>query len=101
MVAQECGIRLAERRRRGIKERDRHLIHLDQMKHLPQQRRVHSESRLVQSIRHDGEDILNQRQEELLVEPLCYVRCSSHVQQQLMQNVEALKRLKKGNKTLT
>ena len=88
MFPKERRIRLPRRLRSWVKQRDCHLIHLYQMKHCPQKRRMHLESRLVQPVGHHGEDFLDQRQQILLVKWLSHVRRSSNILQKFVQNIQ-------------
>ena len=90
IVSKVRWIRLSCRLRCGIKQRNGDLIGLDQMKHETKQGSMHFEARLVQTIGHDGKDILNKSQEVLLVECLRHVGRVSNILQEFVQNLQSL-----------
>lgn len=81
MLAKKRRICLTDRCVCWIKEWYGNLIHLDQMKHLPQQSRVHFETRFVKAISHDSKNVLNECKQILLIKALGNVWCLCYVVQ--------------------
>lgn len=89
MISEEHGIGLTRRSSGWIKQRDCHLVHLNQMKHVSEKRGMHFKSRLVQTISEHCEYVLDQGEEVLLVESLGNVGCSSYVLKQFVQDFKS------------
>jgi len=75
---------------RRVEQWDSDLVHLNQMEHLPEKRRVHLETGLVQSISHHRKNVLDQRQQILLVKSLRNIWRSTDIGEQFVQNLQTL-----------
>lgn len=62
------------------------------MEHKPQQGGVHLETRFVQPVGHNSKDVLDKRKKVLLIKSLRHIRSSSDVLQELVENLQSLKK---------